>query len=557
MRSRLLTWPVLGIGGIVIAAAMFGGGLLAGKALEGNDPAPASSGDSVANQLPRTGPFAESSRDGPTLVSTGRGTDGDDSAQAADEARGGGFAPGIPPSYYGCDALLGDVIQGTSLDPALAGITPRLLGPDYRLIRLSLWAEGDCDEQGGETVGRPVLESTWRHTETGATVSVSQRLLGEPVANVRYETSATVVADGYVFTVNAWNNYYYYDEGARDLPATDGDDSVSAAGIVPPGNQEDVTAVLEAVLAEVAPSVPGNCYYVQTQGDWSDIASLGIGDPRSAIPSGFTESNFNLYTFTQPAASCPDSGAEAPSGNSFWVQWNSSDGREYLEVNVYRNEYNAGEENWPGNLDEWGANWTRNGTSFGVWGNTGKGGLGVDVIEAVARALDPQFSRQCLIGLTPLDPAALAEIGINQPSADGFEIGKSSLNRRGVDPACPAASDYAIHTSYELNWTLESDAGEIQVYAWVSGTDNNSGERWGYAYDGGLEWGYRNRNFSLWGEVDDREGLRDILIEVATSLDPQFDIDDLGDEGFPKPMPVDVDPATSSGSSGAAEPARD
>ncbi len=558
MRSRLLTWPVLGIAGVVLAAALFGGGIFAGKALGGDDNAPASTdeGNTSANLLPLTGPFANGGKtSGTDLVAR---NDGASNPVAADEAappdslaRAGYGGAVIPPSYYGCEALLGDVLQGTTLDPASAGITPALLGNGFQLVRLSMWAEGDCGDDGQPTTGKPVLESTWRHTDTGATITVDQRILGEAVANVRYDTSATVVANGYVFYVSAWNNIYY----AEDAPvvAPNKGDDVASTGIVPPGNQPDVTAALDAALAQLAPSVPNTCYYVQTQGDWSDLAGLGVGDPRSAIPSGFTQSNFNLYTFTPPAASCPDSGAEPPHADSFWAQWTGDNGNSYLEVNVYNN--GGGDDSWPGNLDQWGANWSHDGVSFSVWGSGQKDGLGVDVIGAVARALDPQFSTQCLIALTPLDASDLAGLGINAPSANGFTLGKSTLNRRGVDPSCPNASKYQDSTSYELNWSLESSDGQIQVYSWMSGPGNDKGGQWGNKYDGGLEWGYGTRNFSVWTDLTG-SNVSDILVEVATSVDPQFDIDNLNDGGgYPKPLPVEPDAASSSGSgsSGAAE----
>ncbi len=557
MRSRLLTWPVLGIAAVVVAAALFGGGLVAGKALGGDDdaaPASTDDGNVAANLLPLTGPFAAggTASDGDIVArsSTPANQAAADGAASPDSLARGGYGGALPPGYYGCEALLGDVLQGTTLNPASAGITPTLLGPGFQLVRLSMWAEGDCGSDGQPVTGKPVLESTWRHTETGATLTVDQRLLGEAVANVRYDTSATFVVDGYVFYVSAWNNVYYAEDGQAGAPDKGSD--VASAGIVPPADQADVKAALDAALGQLAPSLPSTCYYVQTQGDWSDLPGLGVGDPRSAIPAGFKESNFNLYTFAAPDASCPDNGAEPPHGNSFWAQWTGEDGSSYLEVNVYNNDV-AVDDSWPGNLDEWGANWTHDGVSYGVWGSNQKGGLGADVIAAVALALDPGFSSQCLIALTPLDASDLAAIGINTPSATGFVIGKTSLNRRGVDPACPNASQYADSTSYELNWSLESDDGQIQVYAWISGSSTDTGTRWGNRYDGGLEWGYGNRNFSVWSDIGDKDSLRDSLIEVATSLDPQFDIDSLTDSGgYPKPLPIEPDAASDSGGAASA-----
>ncbi|MCA9844527.1 MAG: hypothetical protein KC491_07695, partial [Dehalococcoidia bacterium] len=133
-----------------------------------------------------------------------------------------------------------------------------------------------------------------------------------------------------------------------------------------------------------------------------------------------------------------------------------------------------------------------------------------------------------------------------------FEVTQSTLNRRGIDPSCPGASRYEDYTSYEFNWTLESYKGELQAYAWVSGADYGGGERWGYIYDGGLEWGYGNRNFSIWGKVDGSEDLRELLVAVATSMDPAFDVDDLNEDGYPRPLPVDPDAGGTTGDSGSS-----
>jgi hypothetical protein len=544
MNMRLRSWPVLALGGIVLAAAVFGGGVIAGKALEDPEEAPAvAQPNTFGSTLPRTGPFAAPDRDGGDDSLTRAGWSpypaAAETGAASDEARGFGYGGAtVPTSYQGCEAPIGNVISNGTIDPGAAGIVPRLLREGFQLLSLNLRAEGDCTDSGEPpTSGRPVLDTGWRHIETGITVWVTQRIFDEPVANVRWETSANVVADGYFFTVNAWNNYYYY--GTDDVkPAPDRAD-VEAAGIAPPSGVDPAIApVVDLALAQLAPQVPAGCYYTQVEGSWADLAAFGVGDPRPAVPSGFAESSFNLFTYQSPDAGCADNGGEAPEGNSFWVQWSGDGGRSYLEVNVYKYEPYEG-ETWPGSLDDWGASWMGNGYQFNVWGNSDDGGLGKDVILAIATALDPSFNAQCLVTTTNLDAAGLAAIGIGAPSApDGFSLGRSNLLRRGVAAGCPGANDY---TSYEVSWSFTNDSGgTLEVYGWVNGNQSNTSDSWGYVHDYGIEWGDGNRNFSIWGNNPDGSSTRDLVVAVALSIDPSLDVDSFDNGGGVKPLPQPV-----------------
>ena len=557
MKPGLRSWPVLALAGVILAAAVFGGGVFAGNALGDDDdggtgtPAITNTGNPGSNpgfgsQPPRTGPFAttgDGDDDGSLVRYGAQGANPASPESATDIARGGyGGGATVPSSYYGCEAPVGDIIIDGSIDPEAAGITPRFLGEGFQLVSISVRAEGDCDEDGQPTSGRPLVDSGWRHTESGVTVWVSQRIFNDPVANVRWSTSANVVSGGYLFSVNAWNNYYYY--AGDDAGPADVAEDVEAAGILPPNGQDpDIEPVLNLALSQLAPDVAARCYYTQTEGSWADLAGFGVGDPRPAIPSGFTESNFQLFTFAAPGSDCPDNGAEAPQGDSFWAQWNGESGRSYLEVNVYRYEPYEG-ENWPGSLDDWGAYWTSNGYQFNVWGNGADGGLGKDAILAIAKALDPGFDEQCLITTTTLDPGDLSGIGINAPSApDGFEAGKSSLIRRGVAAGCP---DPGNSTNYELQWSFIGDAGAtVEVYGWMNPAASSSGgETWGYVHDFGIEWGRDNRNFSVWGNNPNGDSMRDLVIEVALSIEPGLDIDSFNDDGKPIPLPALDAPAS-------------
>ena len=549
MKPRLRSWPTFALGGVILAAAVFGGGFFAGNAL--NDDGDSDGTPAVANspnfgsQLPRTGPFSTAGNgdeDGSLVRYGGPGASPASAEGAADQARGLGYGGAtVPSSYYGCEAPVGDILLDGRIDPEAAGISPRFLGQGFQLVHVSVRAEGECGDDGQPTSGRPLVESGWRHTETGVTVWVTQRLFDDPVANTRWATSANVVSGGYFFSVNAWNNYYYY--GTDDLKPVDAGDGVEAAGILPPdGADPAIEPVLNLALAQLAPDVAARCYYTQTEGSWADLAGFGVGDPRPAIPSGFSESNFQLFTFAAPGSDCPDNGAEAPEGSSFWVQWTGDAGRSYLEVNVYRYEPYEG-DTWPGSLDDWGAYWSRDGYQFNVWGNGANGGLGKDVILAIAKALDRSFDEQCLITTSDLSVGELSALGVNAPSApDGFEVGKSSLLRRGVAAGCP---DPGNSTTYELSWSFIGDDGAtIEVYGWINPTGSSSGETWGYVHDYGIEWGSDGRNFSIWGNNPVGESMREVVVEVALSIAPDLDVDSFKNDGGPIQLPAVDEPAT-------------
>src|SRR5690606_32536959 len=86
-----------------------------------------------------------------------------------------------------------------------AGLTIRQPAPGFEVTSIALRAEGECDETGNASEGEVVIDYQWRHTATGITASVTQRAENEPIANVKYPSSATFTAGGEVFAVDIWN----------------------------------------------------------------------------------------------------------------------------------------------------------------------------------------------------------------------------------------------------------------------------------------------------------------------------------------------------------------
>jgi hypothetical protein len=378
-----------------------------------------------------------------------------------------------------------------------------------------------------------VLDTSWRHVETGFDVVVTQRAGGDPVASVLYPESAQFSASGYSYSVFV-NNYRYYAEDDVAIQPPEG------------GPDPRVRDVVAATVLQLAPDLDQQCFYTQRQGDWGDLAALGIGDPRGAIPSGLTENWFNLLTMEPPARDC---GSPAPDGagtQSFNVSYNDDSGA-WLGIDVYR--VWPGQEQYPGYSDQYSLNWNNGIYQFGVYGNRNGQGLGQEALAAIARALDPQFSAACLVSEQILTEADLPALGFHAPSLPPeFIITDSRLAVSGLPDGCSVPSDYEVYTSYYLSWNLRGEDGTtigISVNR-SEGADAGRGDTSGYIAPNSLWWtGSDGTYYSIWAStigisptVD-----ADLLIGIATSLDPDLDPSTLSEEpsygGSPdKPIPA-------------------
>jgi len=503
---------------VAIAVAMFASGALVTRA--------AWSGDSPSTVL-NVNPSAWTGAPQAGAPAAGR-----------DDAKVTTGAPGLTteedagrlmsPLYWSnCPAPLPTVLAGSTINPALAGFDLRLLGAGFSLQNFAIRSEGPCDDDGRTASGSLIVDMGWIHGETGLDVWVSQRVVDEPAANVRQPESATVYDGGYVFTVyvNSYRVLPYEKPLPADLPAAE-------AGIAPPYGGPDPRAagVLDSVLAQLVPQVRADCYYRQADGAWDDLSKLGAGDPRPAIPAGYSETQFNLVTFAPPAADCSGASLSNPLGAGSFNATFSTGAGDSIGVSAYAMP--EGSENYAGYMDDWSASWTRDGISFGIWGSKAQAGIGSETLLAIATAMDPAFSPACMAQSIELTEADLIARGVRVPQpSEGYTQTSFTGRETGVDKDC-ATPDSDAREEYSGQWTFESADGYIE--ASVSKYPEATSTRGGGISDFGLKWADGKGGFyyvqgqsrGISPAVD-----RDVLIAVAKSMDPELDVDALEDGG--------------------------
>jgi hypothetical protein len=331
----------------------------------------------------------------------------------------GGGGGGAPLPYYQpeCGTDLGDLVAGEGVDLAARDFDWRTPGPAFALLSFSTreacvfdgpWpADGSVPE---EVERRLAADTALRHRETGSTVFVSQQVDDGIAANVLYPWSATFRTGGYAFWLYSYGNVYVAGEtGGGTDQATNPWEASEAV-------------ILEAV-ADLAPELDLACFYRRVMGSWSDLAALGVGDPRPAIPEGFTEASFHLERLISPPETCAapayaerdffsvtfqrgSAGHGAPTGGSGAGGDGTSDTGEDGEPGEDP-EQDPGESwgwiaasastrlpedpAWPMYLDGFSLAWTTEHHYFWVYGYDGTGPFEQDVLFAIARALDPTF----------------------------------------------------------------------------------------------------------------------------------------------------------------------
>ena len=512
--SGPLGWAIAG----VAAAALFGAGMLAARALFDDDAeAPPAAGAPVATRPPAQG-AAPGTRPGiPVATAPGRG--GEDSVAP----RGGPYA-----GPYGCVAPLPAAAFGaSSLDLAAAGVAPRVPRSGFELTSVYLSAIADCTLDGTPTGSpRPSLSTSWRHTATGLEVYISQTASSEPAAPVLRSDGATFSALGYLFAV--YVNAY---------PVMPVDTGTTAYPVKPDPRAADV---LREVIAQMVPGFNQQCFWVVVDGDWASLAASGIGDPRPAIPGRFKLAEVHITTFRQPAPPC-DVAIRPTEGLGLYAQWKAPGG-ESLGVSVTGLPAGATVD-YPGYLDQYGANWTANGLQFSIWYGSKDGPGSADLVRAVARALDPSFTDACFIQQRTLAEADLAKLGLRPPTPPaGYAITSKNLTVSDIAPGCPRPKDF--FASYALFWTLEKGADIIDVSVYAAPDAPKPGSFSGWISDSSISWmtaDGKSFNVSGYSKGVSPVVSRDDLIAVAKSLDPSLDISKLEEQpggGVVPPRPA-------------------
>ena len=532
--------PLIWLLGLAAAAAFFASGALVARATIDDD--------------------GDDSGDRARLVVPGIGFDGGpEPAIARNTGAPGDLPKGMPASrggsadasYPACRSPLPPgVITATGIDWAKANFTPSLPSSGFSALSLSLSSQGQCDKNGTSTRGAVVLDSSWIHDGTLLEAYVSQRASTERVASVIRQDSATFWANGYVFHVGV--NAYHIMPVAEDLPAAGpaSDPGTSSSGAGSSGSAPDrptiapappadprAAEVLRELIAQLSPSLDQKCFWTMGQGDWTSLASVGIGDPRPAVPSGFTQQEFNVTAFTAPPAGC-DTSVKPTEGFSFNAGWQKEgNGFAYLGVSVYNNGF---DQDYPGQIGEYGANWSNNGLQFGVFAKSEQP-LGIDVVRALAKALDPNFNEACFVRERTLSDSDLPGLGFSPAKApDVYKLVRSNMVASEIAAGCPKPEGF--EPSYNLNWSFEKGADVIDAGANRYG-ESQRGDGSGYQSANHLNWTSANgTNFYVNGYSKGVSPAvsKDDLVAVAKSIDPAFDITKLKDapDGGEKPIPL-------------------
>ncbi len=293
----------------------------------------------------------------------------------------------MPPDGASCQAVLPGVVDGTTLDLSKAGFTPRFPGDGFSLVSLSVNAMGPCDGSGAT---QPMLDSQWRHDATGLNVWVHQSP-GDSAPDVIQGSSATFFSDGYAFQVSIGGGVAY----AVDSGGATGSGSAPsvAPGIAPgspAGDDPRAGGVLQSVIGALAPSLSDACFAHQVTAGWDGLDALGIGDPRPAIPAGWTEDNVSVVTYAPAQKDC--GGGPLLDGGSFNATYlqQASDGSFLGALIMSASALPPNVETAPGTISDYGLNWSDGNFQYSVYGKANEP-VAREVLVAIAQAMDPSF----------------------------------------------------------------------------------------------------------------------------------------------------------------------
>ena len=493
----------LSIGAIVAGAALFAGGVLAANAMDSDDPPASGAGPGVSTDIGRSGAGGSA-----PAVFPGR-----DTASGEEDAA-------LTRPYGGCQVPVGGVLADGKVDPAGAGFAASYLGSAFHLTSFTIRGEADCPDgvnPSGEV--RVVVDTGWKHAETGLSVYVSQRQDPEAPAAVLEEQSARFWRDGYAFSVSV-DSYSVQPFAGRD----DGGPDIARdlAAQVDPRAAE----VLRAALADLnAPAEA--CFYTVRLGSLDDLAGLGIGDPRGAIPSGYTLQDAQVRAWNPPTGDCGTAGSTEglySSVNASWVQAGGVDG-----IYISASSVAEGEQAYPGSAGSAYASWSNGAFHFNVGVKTSSEG-DAELIRAIATALDPGFPNACIAVEVELSDDDLVDRGFGLPSApDGYDITSRAHRGANLTGDCSAEARENYGDSAGGNWTLTGpDGAVISVNAYESG-GIPADEKRGYIGGNQISWfaGDVQYNVSGYNERGGSAPSEETLIEVARSIDPGFDPDSL------------------------------
>ncbi|MBA4180596.1 MAG: hypothetical protein C0506_08420 [Anaerolinea sp.] len=529
-RYRLL----LVLAGALAAAALFAGGTLVGRATEDErDPGSSVGGTRDAQSAPDAPKTGSAS----PAIAVAKGGEGG--------TNGGAAYSGMPidGSPAGCEAPVGDILSGSVIDPGKQGFAPRLPGAGWSLVSVSLRAAGPCEGGGTAADSKLVMDTSWLHVATGLGAHVSQAVSPEREPNVLATTYASFWDGGYQFRVDV--------NGFRIMPAgavTSANGVVKPAIAPVPADDPRSREVLEALVMALQPKGGLQCFYREAPGAWEDLAKLGIGDPRPAVPAGLTLQELRVTTFTAPAPGC-DVAPGKPAGTGFnavWTQDQSRGAFGVLYVSAYARTPEMGR--YPGHVTEYSASWSNASYQFSV-GMKSEKPLGGTKIREIAKLLDPDFERACFSVERQLSGGDLATYGLRKPKAPaGLNIVNEWMSATELNGNCGGISpDFA--TGVNAGWNLEDKAG-TSIQANVNQRKGGSQPAGGSIGENHLSWvDSKGNEYFVQGASRGVSGVvaKELLLEVARSMDPTLDESKLQIGGATidgSPPPVKPMPAT-------------
>jgi hypothetical protein len=381
-------------------------------------------------------------------------------------------------------ALTGD----GALAPQLAAFPARLLGPEFELISLQF---GHLCYGGSRPA---MLETQWRQRSTGVKLLIDQS-----------EASAMPnrIADGYATFHDGNYDFYLLNLSLMDLNSGRPD-------------RPAIQRALESGLEQLHPPVALRCFYRNGVRDWSDLAALGVGDPRPQLPAGYAATTPQFTVLEHPADGCPAGGAPpaeeppiefqamlaGPGGSLFAIQFHS-----LMAGAIPPDTFQPGRAVWHSDRYVFDINWAPE-------------RMTEDQVRAVARALDPGFESVCSLSARPVDFAGLNAADLREPGLPAGAAGNVTGTFLVIGPS-PACDDRSA-TGFMARWTMEvqNPFGIIEVSA-LFGTQL-ANTRPFYAEGRTLYWkrGDGTEFFVIGYKADFSH---EQLLAAAESVDPAFE----------------------------------
>jgi hypothetical protein len=416
-----------------------------------------------------------------------------------------GPSSGLPWGGW-CPVEIGDLLTSSGVDLSGRGFELRNLGPDFVATDFSL--RGACP-QGSSSLaaespaeGVLAVDRSYRHGDA-FWVWLTQQQEPERTVDALYSSGATFWSGGSMFTLWAWGQ------------------PVGA----PQGGAEDATAVVEHAIGELAPELDLECFYREASGEWSDLAGLGVGDPRPVLPADLEQSWFYLQLFEDPPAACGALDVDMPV---------------YFAAGFSNTTDHVGVSAWPrwgygvpgtGSLHDYGVWWSTDRYQLSAYSYRGGQPAEPSLLIELAQALDPGLDPRCLRRLRQLAPQELAGLGLPRATAPGaWELRHEQLQVELPQEGC--AVDPQHNRSVWLSWyfeivdastarrvlyaTVHRDAGWLEPGA-IDPIVNDHSISW---RDDQGTW------YSVYGYSTDGTSvpLFDELAAVARSLDPELEL---------------------------------